>query len=362
MKILLIGHHVQALVEVIGILPVDGGGQVPGSVQGSTIGAENDAGWHAVLGFLAVCVFFGEIHHRGTLGDGQQTLLLQFINHPIHLVIIEAFPGVAVEGNAQQLVHTLRIPQGQGLEPVPQAKGFFVPVLDLLEPGTAFVFQTLVLFCFLVEFHVQAHQLVNAALFHRFLAAPLLVGTDHLAELGAPVAQVIDAHGGVAQVVINAAQAVTDHGGGQMADVEPLGDVDGGIVQAHRLSLAQVGSTVLLPSGKNGLHGLFSKVHPVQEEVQVTVDCFYPSNILVLPVLCHGLGNHGRTHPQCLSQPENRQGIVPQGRIRRHGQQGTDFLRSQQTLGVRPCIMHRIRSQGGDFGHHIHIVQRSSLQ
>ena len=47
-------------------------------------------------------------------------------------------------------------------------------------------------------------QRLHAALLHGLFGAPMLVGGDHLAKLGAPVAQVIDAYGFIAQEIKNA--------------------------------------------------------------------------------------------------------------------------------------------------------------
>lgn len=105
-----------------------------------------------------------------------------------------------------------------------------------------------------VETDVQIDHRLNAALFNLLAVAPLLVGTDHLAELRAPVAQVVDAHGGVAVEIINAFEAVADHRRGQMADVETLGNVDGGIIQAHRLAFANFAGTPTPRIFQHGFH------------------------------------------------------------------------------------------------------------
>ena len=79
---------------------------------------------------------------------------------------------------------------------------------------------------------VQVHQLPDAVLIHG-LRAPLFIGHDHLPELGAPVPQVIDAHGFIPKMPVNAIQRAADGGAGQVVEAEGLGDVDGGIVQHH---------------------------------------------------------------------------------------------------------------------------------
>ena len=49
MQVLLVRHDVQALVKIVGIFAVDGGGNVARGVQGSAVRAQDDARRHAVL-------------------------------------------------------------------------------------------------------------------------------------------------------------------------------------------------------------------------------------------------------------------------------------------------------------------------
>ena len=59
--------------------------------------------------------------------------------------------------------------------------------------------------------HIQARERLHAVALYLVVLAPELVGTDQLAKLRAPVAQVVDSHGLVSEIIINAAQALADH-------------------------------------------------------------------------------------------------------------------------------------------------------
>ena len=118
------------------------------------------------------------------------------------------------------------------LEPIEQFQRFRVAVLDSLEPGPRLIVQRGICLHLLMIAHIDLDQLIHAALIDGVVIAPELVRHDHLAKLRAPVAEVVDAHGRKAEVVIDAVQRVADHGGRQVADVERLCDVDRGIVDA----------------------------------------------------------------------------------------------------------------------------------
>ena len=59
--------------------------------------------------------------------------------------------------------------------------------------GTRFIVEGGILFRFLVELDVQIDQRVALTGFDGGTVAPSLVRNDHLAELGTPVAEVVDA-------------------------------------------------------------------------------------------------------------------------------------------------------------------------
>ena len=228
-QILLVGHDVQALVEVIGFLAVERGREVARGVERGAVLFEDEAGRH---------VAFGQVHDLGALAFHEQAFFAQLLNDGLHLVLIEALARVGVKRYAQQVVYALGVAQGDLLEPVEDREGFFVAVLNPFEPRAAFVFERGVLLGLPVKAHVQVDQRLHAAALHVLPAAPFLVGADHLAELRPPVAQVVDAHRLVAAKIVDAPQRVADHRRGQMADVKALGDVDGAVVQAYGLARA----------------------------------------------------------------------------------------------------------------------------
>ena len=344
-QILLVGHDIQALVEVVGVLAVNSGGQVAGGVQGRAVGTQDDAGRHLVR---------LQIDHGRALGDGQQVLLAQLVDDHVHLVVVEGLTVVGVKLHAQLGIHASSVAQGNLLEPAPDGNSFLILVLDLLEPVTAQIVQGRILLGFLVELDVQTHQLGNAVALDVFLLAPGLVGVDHLAELGAPVAQVIDAHGLVAQEIMDALEGVANHGGGQMTDMEALGNVDGGVVQADGLAGTHVGGAVLLAHLEHLVQGFLGEVDTVEEEVHVAVDGLHAGNFGMVPGFAQSLGDHGRSHAQSLGQTEDREGVIAHFAVRGDGEQAADFIGGGKTGSLGPGGGEAFSGQGRDAGHHIH--------
>ena len=97
----------------------------------------------------------------------------------------------------------LDLPDGGVLHLLPEGYGLFVPNFDPVEPGAGLLVHLGMVLGLLMIADVQVHQLPDAVLVHG-LDAPLLIGHDHLAELGAPVPQMVHAHGLVPQVLIDA--------------------------------------------------------------------------------------------------------------------------------------------------------------
>lgn len=286
---------------MISIMAIDGRRKVAGGVKRRAVGAEDDAGGHVVL---------AQINDRRALGDGQQVLFLQLVDNAIHLVVIERLARIGVERNAQQLIDALGVAEGERLEPVENAQSFLVAILNLLEPRAALIVQRGIFLGFLVELDVQANQFVHAAFLHFFLIAPELIGADHLAKLRSPVAQMVDADGLVAKEIIDAAQTVTNHCGGQMPDMETFGDIDRGIVKTNRLAVAHVGRAIVFSRLEHAFKRFRREIDAVEEEVHIAVDGLCTRNVLMRPLFDHGRGDFRRCHPQCLRQTEHRQRVV----------------------------------------------------
>ena len=286
--------------------------------------------------------------------DRSTALVPQFLYHGFHFVVVKAFAGIAVKGDAELVIDAGSVPEGDFLKPAEDFHGLGIVVLDLLEPGAAFVLEGWILFRLLVEADIEGGHSVDAVLFDLLLRAPLLIGADHLAELGAPVAQMIDAHGRVAQEVKNALQAVTDHGCRQMADMEAFADVDAGIIQAYGLSVSFVGRAEAVAFFRQFVHDLRGEVGPVQEKVHIAVHGLYGGGFLMLPRAAQGFRDFRRGGAQGFGQAEAGEGIVAEGRIRRNRQKTADFVRGREAFGFRPESFHIFGSQFSDFCHHIH--------
>ncbi len=183
-----------------------------------------------------------------------------------------------------------------------------------------------------MEADIQVAEGLHTALLNALPAAPMLVGGNHLAKLGAPVAQVVDAHGAVAQKVVDALEAVADGSGGQVTDVKALGDVDGGVVQAHRLALP---FEACAPAAGVGLHGCqhaLGQPEAVDEQVEVAALDLGAVNGRGLDAPGQLLGNLGRAHAQRLGQRKAGERHVPHGGIGRQLQRAANGRRIQLPL------------------------------
>ena len=196
---------------------------------------------------------------------------------------------------------------------------------------------------------VQVHQLPDAVLVHG-LGAPLLIGYDHLAELGAPVPQVVHAHGLVPQVLIDAVEGVADGGAGQVVETEGLGDVDGGIVQHHVPALPLVGTAVGFPRVQDLCEHVLGLLPLLDEEVEVG-----PHGLRLLDargqdqLLLQLPGDGGGGLPKDLGELEAGEGDVAHAGVLGGLQQAQKLLQGQVHAPL----------QGG--GHGVRIVHRVLL-
>ena len=342
-QVLLIGDDVKTLVKVIFVVAIERSGQIAGDVKRRAVAAQHQRRGHVVI---------VEIDHLRALAFHQQALFLELGHDRIHLVVVESLAVVAVELDAQQIVHALGILKSHGLEPGEDLEGFLVAVLNLLEPGAAQIVQSRILLRLGVELHVQIDHRLHTALFDLFAVAPELVSGDHLAELAAPVAQVVDAHGLVAVKVIDALKAMADHRRGEMADVEALGDVDGGVVQTHGLALAHLGRAPRAGLGQHGFDDARGHVGAADEDVHIAAH-----NLDVIDLFAaHLFGQRGRDHrrglAQGLGQAEARQRIVAQLLIRRSLEHRGYVLRLKRT--VFKARRSSLSNARGDQLFHIH--------
>ena len=322
-QVLLIGHHVQALVEVIGVVAVERRRKVAGDVERRAVAAQDQRRGHAV-GL--------QIDDLRPLRLNQQPLLAQLLDNRRHLVVVEALARVGIKRHAQQVVHALGVLERDLLEPREDLHGFLVAVLDLLEPRATLVLQLRVLLRLVVEADVQIDHRLHAALLDLLAVAPLLVGADHLAELRAPVAQMVDAHGRVAVEIIDALEAVADHRRGQVADVEALGDVDGGIIQTHRLALADLAGTPAPRMGEHRLHDIARQPAAAEEHVQIAADDLHVVDLLAGDLFGQLARDHLRRAAHHFGEAEARQRVIAHLFIRRGFNHRADVLAAETAV------------------------------
>ena len=170
-----------------------------------------------------------------------------------------------------------------------------------------------------MEADIKIDHSLNAAGLNRRPVAPFFIRADHLAELGTPVAQMVDAHRGIAIEVINALQAVPDHRCGQMADVEPLCDIDGGIVNADRLPCPKIAATPVPICTENGTQDFLRHFLSAEEYIEIAADGLHPAEQRgPLKRSAQLPGNQRRRLAQHPGQSKAGHGIVPQLFIRRN--------------------------------------------
>ena len=121
-----------------------------------------------------------------------------------------------------------------------------------------------------MEPNVNFLQGAHAALFYGFSVAPFFEGDNQLAELRAPIAQMVYADGRVSERLEDFAEAAAYRGGAEMSDVKGLGYVYRAVIYANRASLSDVFQKLAVHVRKlceNSPRGGFS----VEKEIDVAV-------------------------------------------------------------------------------------------
>ena len=185
---------------------------------------------------------------------------------------------------------------------------------------------------FLMELHIQAGQLRHALGLHLFPAAPGLIGIDQLAELGAPVAQMVDADRLISQKAVNTGQTVAQHGGTQVADMEPLGDIDGRIVQADGLSAALLPGAVVFSGAQHGFQRFPGEIIPVKEKIQIAALLFGFAQVSGRNRARQIPGDLGRAHMQGAAQLKAGEGVIAHFFFRGDFQHSGDGVRVRQAI------------------------------
>ena len=216
-QILLIGHHIKHLYKIIGLLPVAGSCQIPCGIDSAAIGLEYQTGRHVPL---------GKIHDGSAVVYPADAFLPQLVDNGLHLVFIKSFPSPAVKVDIQPLISLGDFLNGGIFHTLPEMYRFRIPGFDLVEPGPGFIVHFRMGLCLFMIADIKIHQFPDGILFHRF-GAPLFISHDHLAELSAPVPQMVDAYRCIAQMPINAIQGITDGCSRQMMEGKRFGNING---------------------------------------------------------------------------------------------------------------------------------------
>ena len=322
-QVLLVGHNVEGLYEVVGLFAVYGRRKVACGVKRRPVGAEYYAGGHIVCGKVNQC---RALVHR------EQPLFPQLVYDCAHLVLIEALARVAVEVYPQPVVYLAHLLEGKVLELLPEGNGLLVAAFDLFEPGPGLVVHLGVLFRLLVEADVQLYKLPHGALGHR-LVSPLFIGHYHLAELGSPVPQVVYAYGVVAQRLVYPVKGVAYCGAGQMAYMEGLGDVYGRILHADVPAAAKVAVAVAVALSKHLVERIPHEGGLIREEVEVAplgLHGGYAVYVAYAPCKLCGYGGRGLAHGLC--QAEAGEGVVAHCGVGRSFQPVLELIRFQSGL------------------------------
>src|ERR1700752_3373803 len=87
------------------------------------------------------------------------------------------------------------------------------------------------------------------------LIAPAFERHDEFPELGTPIAQMVDAHDPITQMLVYPVQGVANDRGAQMPDAKWLGNIGGGVIDDDRLARALCRFPVLAALSHDGTQG-----------------------------------------------------------------------------------------------------------
>ena len=308
MQALLISRDVNALVEMIRPVSVNGGGYVTRRIKGRAVRFENEAGRHVV---------FGEVDDRRSVVYFQKSLFSEKINLLLHFVRIERFAGVAVEINSEAFVRLVTFVKRNFDKPFPELRVFGVTLLQLCKLSAGAIVERGVFFGFLVEFYVQAHKLVNAELFDGRPVAPELICRYLLAELRSPVAEMIYADAFVTAEFVQLFQRMTYNSRCKMTYMKRLADVRRGIVQNNGLSRSHRAFAVFPFFGKNFGDKLLRIIIRGDIKIQITADRLDSSDFGKGELLFKLGSDHHGAFAQRFAQLEARQSDIAHRAVRR---------------------------------------------
>ena len=128
-------------------------------------------------------------------------------------------------------------------------------------------FRIFISFC--IDADIEFEEFVDWVGFNGFLVAPEFVGNNQHAKLLAPVSQVIDPDGLVAQFGVDVAESISDNSGAQMPNGEGFCDVGAGHVQGDILPVTDVLLAIVSLFSNNGPEDVVGNGRLVQEEVDI---------------------------------------------------------------------------------------------
>ena len=182
-QVLLRSDHVDVLIEVVSVFSVFCTSQVSGDVQGGTVRFEDRCRRQAVR---------LQIDDHRALGFYQQVLLFQGLHDSRHLVGVERLARIGIIGDPQHIVNAGEFLEGFIAEPLPELGLFRFAVFQLGEGRSCFIVQRRIFFGLCMELGIVMQQGLDRFSLDVFLIAPAAISDDHLAELRAVVAEMVD--------------------------------------------------------------------------------------------------------------------------------------------------------------------------
>ena len=317
MQGLLIGDHIQAFIEIIFLLAIYGRGYIPRGIKAGAVLFNYNAGGHGVI---------VQFYHLRALAFFQQPLLFQFGHYRLPFILIKAFSGIGIKGYAQKGIYAGYVPQGNILKPCEDFHGLPIVVLNFLEPGAGLVLQGLV--SLLIEADVKLYQFVYAGALHLLAAAPKLIGADELAELSAPVAQMVNAYAFIAQEIIKPVEGMAQGGGGEMPDMAFFRDIYGGIIYAYGFICALVRAAVSRALFRYAFQNAPGAAQSLYIKIEIAAGAFYSAYKGRLFNICGQLGRDGLGRlAHNFGQFKAGQGVIAHFRLR------GDFQKAFQLFG-----------------------------
>jgi hypothetical protein len=196
------------------------GGEVGGGVEGGAVGFLDEHRRFFEVGLIeenddGAFAFAGHAFGNEVLDDG------------FELGIVKAFAEDVVEMDAEAVVDFLEFAEGEADHFLPEGEVFGIAVLEFDEFLAGFGFDFVAGFEFGVDLFVEAAHFFERGAIEGFAVEVFFPANEELAELGAPVADVVVGDDAVAEVAEGTGDDVADAGGADVADVHGLGDVGG---------------------------------------------------------------------------------------------------------------------------------------